>query len=321
MNSDEEDCSYMEVKSLIKHYEDEDEDDEEIGRIESAASAPVSIERPIVKTIYSMEITNGYVFRQIFELYDKFVNQGIPFFFKEDGIIIRTGTSGTRNERKLISDIEIFSDDIIEYYLNPELATQPATEDHSACCVEQFNINMIKNILKSITKSYSIRIFKTTDSDDIQITMRSVTTESARIPPSRYQAFDYDFTAFEKISSTPNIKIEINQFCVNLKSMTRGDIEYTSFKVFPHSLLMEGCNTGGEGLKNAGWGPEIEKDHTEDDYFETKVNTSIIKALFKINSMTYNSIVKVYSEQKGYLKLSHRISDFGEHNIYLIDNS
>lgn len=279
------------------------------------------IERPVSRTIYSMEITNAYVFRQIFELYDKLVIQGIPFFFKEDGITIRTGTNGTRNERKLISDIEIFSDDIIEYYLNTDLATQPATEEHSACYVEQFNINIIKNILKSITKSYSIRIFKTTDSDDIQITMRSVDTEHARMPSTRYQALDYDFSSFDNISHVPNIKIEINQFCLQLKSMTRGDIEYTIFKVLPDTLILEGCNSSGEVMKNSGWGPQKQTDYNPNNYFETRVNTSIIKALFKINSMTYNSIVKIYSEENGYLKLSHKISDFGEHNIYLIDNS
>ena len=334
MDSEEDNEGYMEVKTLLKKYQDEgDGDEDSYGGGKSAskstklsnskslkAKAGSAIERPIIKTIYSMEITNGYVFRQIFELYDKLVIQGIPIFFKEDGITIRTGTSGTRNDRKLISDIEIFSDDIIEYYLNPDLASVPATEEMSACCVEQFNINIIKNILKSITKSYSIRIYKTTESDDILISMKSVTTEHARITPSRYQALDYDFSAFDNISLTPNIKIEINQFCVNLKSMTRGDTEYTAFKVFENALLVEGRNGTNDLMKDGSWGV-IDEDHDESDYVETKVNTTIIKALYKINSMTYNSIVKVYSDQNGYLKLSHRISDFGEHNIYLIDNS
>lgn len=276
-----------------------------------------AVERPLTRTIFSMEITNGYVFRQIFELFDKLVIQGIPIFFKEDGITIRTGTNGTRNERKLVLDIEIFSEDIFEYYLDPELASQPATDKTPACHVEQFNINIIKNILKSITKSYSIRIYKTTESDDILISMRSVTTEHAKISPVRYQALDYDFSSFNDTPDTPNIKIEINQFCVNLKSMARGDTDYTSFKVYPNALLVEGCNSNGVVMKDANWG-EINED---EEYFETKVNTSIIKALYKINSMTYNSIVKVYSCKKGHLKLSHRISDFGEHNIYLTDNS
>ena len=82
-----------------------------------------SIPREIPVTVYSAEITNGYVFRQIFELYDKLVMEGIPIYFKESGITIRTGTSSSRDSMKLISDIEIYTDDIIEYYMNKDLAT------------------------------------------------------------------------------------------------------------------------------------------------------------------------------------------------------
>ena len=115
-----------------------------------------SIERPINTLIYSVEITNGYVFRQIFELYDKLVMQGIPIFFKEDGITIRTGTTSTRGNRKIISDIELYTDDVIEYYINTDLATVPGSDTESACCIEQFNINTIRNIFKSIAKSNSV---------------------------------------------------------------------------------------------------------------------------------------------------------------------
>jgi hypothetical protein len=278
------------------------------------------IERPIVKTIYSVEITNGYVFRQIFELYDKLIIQGIPVFFKEDGITIRTGTTSSRGGRKLISDIEIFSDDLIEYYLDKDLATIPASEDESACSIEQFNINTIRNIFKSISKSNSVRIFKTTASDDVFIDIKGLTTEHSRVTPSKYQTINHDFSAFDNISSSPNIRIEINQFCSTMKGMTRGDAEYTSFKVFPNALLVEGRNGTGNLMKDGCWG-KLKDDYDESDYVETKVNSSIIKALCKINGMVTYSIVKIYSEENGFLKINHKINDFGEHNIYLIDNS
>ena len=236
------------------------------------------IERPIVKTIYSVEITNGYVFRQIFELYDKLIIQGIPVFFKEDGITIRTGTTSSRGGRKLISDIEIFSDDLIEYYLDKDLATIPASEDESACSIEQFNINTIRNIFKSISKSNSVRIFKTTASDDVFIDIKGLTTEHSRVTPSKYQTINHDFSAFDNISSSPNIRIEINQFCSTMKGMTRGDAEYTSFKVFPNALLVEGRNGTGNLMKDGCWG-KLKDDYDESDYVETKVNSSIIKAL------------------------------------------
>lgn len=73
-------------------------------------------------------------------------------------------------------------------------------------------------------------------------------------------------------------------------------------------------------MKDGKWG-NINDDYDESDYVETKVNASIIKALCKISGMVTYSIVKIYSEQNGYLKINHKINDFGEHNIYLIDNS
>ena len=43
------------------------------------------------KYIFNMEITNGYVFRQLFEIYDRLVVNVIPMYFKENGVTIRTG--------------------------------------------------------------------------------------------------------------------------------------------------------------------------------------------------------------------------------------
>lgn len=280
----------------------------------------VDPEKPISTVIFAMEMTNPYVFRQIFELYDKFIIQGVPMFFKESGITLRTGTNGNRNSRRLISDVEIFTDDIIEYYLNEDLATVPRTENSEACHIEQFNINLVRSIFKSISKTTNLRIYKTTLCDDIMIDIKGLTTEHLRLNCSRYQSVEYDFSEFENMSAIPNIKIEISQFCNNMKSMTRGDSDYTSFKVFPEGLIVEGRNNNGSVMRDSQWG-KIKKDYDESDYVETKVNSSLIKALSKINGMSLYGIVKIMSEQNGYLKINHKLGDFGEHNIYLIDTS
>jgi len=280
----------------------------------------VDPERPISTLIFSMEMTNPYVFRQIFELYDKFIIQGVPMFFKESGITLRTGTNNNRNNRRLISDVEIYTDDIIEYYLNEDLATVPRTENSEACHIEQFSIQLVRSIFKSISKSTNLRIYKTTLHDDIMIDIKGLTTEHLRLSSSRYQSVEYDFSEFENMSSVPNIRIEISQFCNNMKSMTRGDSDYTSFKVFPEGLIIEGRNNNGSIMRDSKWG-KVKKDYDATDYVETKVNSSLIKALAKINGMSLYGIVKIMSEQNGYLKVNHKIGDFGEHNIYLIDTS
>lgn len=289
----------------------------------------VAIPKEIPVIIYSAEITNGYVFRQIFELYDKLVIEGIPMYFKESGITIRTGSSSSRDSMKLISDIELFTDDIIHYYMNEDLATIKKSEDQdTACYIEELNINTVKSVFKSIAKSNSVRIYKTTLCDDIFIEIRGLTTEHSRLTTNKFRKFHYDISEYQDELAKPNLKIEISQFCTTMKGMTRGDAEYTSFKVFPEGMMIEGRNGTGSITKDMKWGklPEqedvaVEVEFDEDDYFETKVSSSSIKALTKIGGMSNYSIIKIISTRNGLLRLSHKIGDFGEHNIYLVDNS
>jgi hypothetical protein len=268
--------------------------------------------------IYSLEITNGYVFRQIFELFVKLVIQRIPMFLKEDGITIRAGT-GIKNGRRLISDIEIIADDIIEYYFNHDLANVKGTEETSAFTIEQFNIGDIGNTFKSVAKSNSIRIYKEKDSKEICIETKGLTSDISRIESAKIQSIEYNLSNFDDLSETPNIKIEINQFCSIMKGMTRGDPDYISFKVFKSGLAVESWVSPTRRIKDTRWGDITKKSYDNKDFFETKVNTSVVKALCKINSMATYSIIKVFSCKNGFLKLSHKIADFGEHNIYLTE--
>jgi len=289
----------------------------------------VSIPKEVPVIIYSAEITNGYVFRQIFELYDKLVIEGIPMYFKESGITIRTGSSSSRDSMKLISDIELFTDDIIHYYMNEDLATIKKSEDQdTACYIEELNINTVKSVFKSIAKSNSVRIYKTTLCDDIFIEIRGLTTEHSRLTTNKFRKFHYDISEYQDEVAKPNLKIEISQFCTTMKGMTRGDAEYTSFKVFPEGMMIEGRNGTGSITKDMKWGKlpnqddvAVEVEFDEDEYFETKVSSSSIKALTKIGGMSNYSIIKIISTRNGLLRLSHKIGDFGEHNIYLVDNS
>jgi len=266
---------------------------------------------PDKELAYSLEITNGYVFRQIFELYIKLIIQSVPIFFSEDCINIRTGTNSD-NGRKLISDIEILSDDIIEYYFNKDLAD--IKEEGRLFILEQFNNTEINNNFKSITKTHSLRLFKEKDSKFSNIQTIGLTNDVSYIECSKYQNIEYDLGGFDDISDKPNIRIDINQFSSIMKGMTKGDPDYISFKVYPEGLKVESWNNSGLKMRNGHWG-----DITGDNFYETKVNLSIIKALCKIKSMITYSIIKVYSCKDGYLKIFHKIGDFGSHNIYLID--
>ena len=261
--------------------------------------------------VFNMEITNGYVFRQIFEIYDRLIVNVIPIYFKESGVTIRT--SARNNGREIISDIEIFTDDIINYYLNPELASFPKDDDHKACHVEQFNINKLKSIFKSISKSNSVRLFKRKDNSDIIIEVKGVTIEQSVLNKISYQLVENDISNLNH-DVYPNVKIDVNQFCICMKGMARGDIDCIIFKVYENGLEIDGKNTNGDKTKTSSWGL------IKGECFETKVDVNIIKALCKISGTTFYSIIKIFSKRNGEIRLHHKISDFGEHNIYLLDN-
>lgn len=265
--------------------------------------------------VYNLEITNGYVFRQIFELYIKLVIQIIPIFLREDVITIRSAT-GNKNGRKLISNIEIITDDIVDYHFNKELADIKGDEDSPDIILEQFNINDIGNNFKSIAKTNSVCLFKRQDSKCAGVKTKGLITDVSWIECAKYQSVEYDLSGFEDISESPNIRIEINQFCSIMKGMTKGDPDYISFKVYPRGLLVESWSSSGSLMRNGNWG-----NIKEEKFYETKVNSSVIKALCKINSMSNYSIIKIYSSRKGHLKMSHKIADFGNHEIFLIDEN
>ena len=264
--------------------------------------------------IFSMEITNGYVFRQIFELYDKLVISNIPIFFKKSGVTIRACILSTRDNRKLISDIEILTDDIIEYYINTDITTIKGSEFENPCQIEKINMNTVKSVLKSISKSNSIRLYKTLECDDICIQIKGVNIENAKITSGKYQNTDYDISNFDDISEFPNVKVDIGQFCATMKGIVR-DTDFTNFKIFPSGLIVEGRNTISSVIKSNKWG-----DTEGEDFYECRVGTNFIKALCKINGMANYSIIKIFCSKDGCFKLTHKIGDFGEHNIYISEN-
>lgn len=263
--------------------------------------------------IFDIELTNGYVFRQIFEIYDRLIVNVIPIYFKENGITIRT--SSKNNNKEIISDIEIFTDDIISYYLNTSLSSIPKSKKQKACHVEQFNINKLKSIFKSISKSNSVRMYKLADSEDIVVEIKGITVEQSVLNKVSYQLVENDISSLNN-SNEPNVKIDTNQFCTTMKGMSRGDINLITFRVYEKGLTIVGNNNNGDKSKFSSWGVVEEND----TYFETSVDVNVIKALCKISGTTFYSIIKIFSDRQGEIRLHHKTSDFGEHNIYLLEH-
>lgn len=260
--------------------------------------------------IFSLELTNGYVFRQIFEMFDKLVIDSIPIYFKECGVTIRASALSTRDQKIFTSDIEIFTDDIIEYYINTDLTTIKNKCSETPCQIEEINMTTVKTVLKSITKAKSVRLYKTTDNTDICIEIKGVNKEISKITSAKPKSSDHDISKFEDLPDTPNVKIDIGQFCDTMKGITR-DTDFTNFKIYQKGLVIEARNRLGSVVKENSWG------YVTGKFYECAVGTNFTKALCKINSMANYSIVKIYSNKDKRFKLNHKIGDFGEHNIYI----
>tara|TARA_Y100000592_G_C5422926_1_gene294154 strand:- start:314 stop:1123 length:810 start_codon:yes stop_codon:yes gene_type:complete len=262
------------------------------------------------KEIFCMEITNGYVFRQIFEFYNQLVVNKIPMFLKENGVTIQTSISTPKDGKKLMSDVEIFTDDIINYRINTDLTTIKREDSDTPCQIEKINMINIKSVLKSVSKQNSVKIYKNVGSDNIDLQIRGANIDNTKIITSKYESSYFNLEDFEDINHDPNMKIDISQFCVTMKGLLR-DSSTASFKFYNNGLSIEGKSENNESVKYNYWGK------IEGDYKECCVGLSFIKALCKINSLSSHSIVKLFCHKDGFMKITHKIADFGEHNIYI----
>lgn len=261
--------------------------------------------------IFCMELTNGYIFRQIFEVYNQLIVSKIPIFLKESGVTIRASVTCPKTNKKILSDIEIFTDDIINYRINTDLTTIKKTANDTPCQIEKLNMNNIKSVLKSVSKQNSIKLSKNTESDDINLEIRGTDIDNTKILTSKYESTSFDISDFDDINEEPNIKLPMSQFCVVMKGMLR-DCVSVVFMFYENGLVIEGKNDKGVVIKNNLWG------RCKGDYKECCVSLSFIKALCKINSLTNHSIIKLFCNKNGFMKLNHKIADFGEHSIYIV---
>lgn len=261
--------------------------------------------------IFSLEMTNGYVFRQIFELYDKLIVNRIPIFFKESGVTIRASVSSSKDGQKLVSDVEIFTEDVINYYINTELTNLNKENSQLSCQLEKIQLSNIKNVLKSVSKSNSVRLYKEKDCENINVQIKGINIDNAQITSNISQSCDYTVTGFDDLSDVPNVKIDIGQFCGIMKSILRDSNNMSEFKIYKRGLVIESKNSTGTVIKSNTWGD------LEGEYNTCMIGSNFIKALCKVNSLANYSIVKIYCNRDNHLKISHKVGDFGEHNIFI----
>lgn len=283
--------------------------------------------------LFSFTILKGFAFRGIFELFDKLMIKTLPIFFKEDGITILTRIS-KEDGKQVMTDTEIFGDDIIEYYLNTKYLEKQKKDDLPPFHIEQVKIEAISKQIKNVKKQSSIRLYK-------YIGGKKIFLETASAQGGQQQS-SIDCLDYQKIptnthiyNESPNVKIQIDNFCAAMKNLSSGGINYVLFKVFKRGLAVEGKNDRDVCISKAAWGEisktvEYDDSDSEDeapmtpskrDFYKIKIPISVIKAFQKLNSVLKNSIIKVYSNEDGYVCLQHKVDVFGEQRIYFQEKS
>lgn len=262
--------------------------------------------------IFLFKITNPEVIKNIIDIYHKNGIISIPFYLKEEGITFRASTTKTNKKQQFISDVEIYTDDILEYYLNHEKCR--VKEEGNYVHIIQMDVKTLKEVLKSLSKDGSIlSVYQKCDEDKVSINIISNTTETTEIKEGDYQHLEIDFGEFPE---KPNYKLKIKDFCTGIKSLTRGRPENIHFTIYNGGAIAKSENTGNRSSTKWVWG-EIPGD--EDSGATTSINAEIIKSIQKIDSLSISGIIKLFSNEDGNLKIYHKLGDFGEHQMYFLN--
>lgn len=295
-----------------------DTEDEPVSEIEQ-------IQRPIEKIIYYVKFSNGYIFRQALEFYKELIIHSIPLYFKEEDISIITGSGNQKDNRHIISTMDLVTDNISKYFLDPDLVNIEGDEETESCFAEQLNIDLLKSVLKSMQKGCKVCMFRTTISDLINIEIKTTGIVKSAIKSGELKNREYKLSGFRKLPKKPNVRIDTTEFNSTLKGLGK-DVRTACFKVFPKGLHLSFYNSSSEknSIKEGSFGENIPEDIEEADeesYYKTVISGSTIKSFLKIHNICPNSVLKITSGKNGYLQIRHNVYDFGEHKIYIIGKS
>lgn len=258
--------------------------------------------------IFLFKITNPEVIKNIIDIYYKNNIVSVPFYLKKEGITIQAST--ILENQKFVSDVEIYTDDILEYYLNLEKCK--IKDDENSLHIIQVEIKTLKEVLKSLSKDGSMLcVYQHVSENKISVDIITNTTETTEIKENEYQQLELDYG---EIPEKPNYKLKIKEFCTGLKSLTRGKPENIHFTIFNGGAIAKSESAGNQSSKKWEWGiiPEGE------DGVTTSINVEIIKSIQKIDSLSISGIIKLFSLKNGNLKISHKLGDFGEHQMYFL---
>lgn len=272
--------------------------------------------------VFFVHFPDGYIFRQIFELYYKLQMDNVQMYFKENSITIIKARPG---DHSLVSKIVFDTNQLLEYYLNEKEASISAIDssDGETCHIEDIDVEGFKDVLKEAQKQGKIKLFRIVGEDAIRIqicgTKNTENDNEVTLRCGNPIIDNIDLKGFKQPLNKPNCRILLCSFCAAISGTSKiSESQQTKISVYEHGLKMGAVSSVGTIDRVNKWGDTTETD--VQPHF-IKVDNKIMKALVKLTSLCPNGIILVYAERDKVLRLIHKISYFAEHAIYLLERS
>jgi hypothetical protein len=337
--------SRLRTSAIRPSPDDDDEDD--ISDVSSVASSIKPDEEPEKEKVTSkveesasgeddsldfyFEIGDGHSFRQFVDFMGATLTS-IPFYISKDRIIIQQGNGSSQynTETTFVGGLEIDTHRLLNFYYNEER------------CGESMMIPLkMKNLrerVKQASKKDSIRFLKYSGEDEIFTQIHSANKKGGllkmKVDRTADISGDYDFSGLTQAENMPNCRILLPDFCAACSSL-QGATTGTTMAVincYPRGMEIYGANDSGPVSDPTSWGECLKEERMIEiggvrvpvrnpkkaPGITINVSKSMVKAMVKMRNFAQNSILNVYCERSGIIRLTTYLGYYGNVSIYLI---
>lgn len=253
---------------------------------------------------FCAEFVDGYSLRCLIELL-RSITSVCNIHFYRNCISFEHGNQ----EQTAIVKWKIDSNELINYVYNSQ----------SNCISVGINTTFLRQIAKNANKKDMIKFYKLPGDKNMYVEIGSLDKNSSRTSISTLvtQTVEQVIYDIPEYSLTPTCIVPSSLFskvCLSLCATKNKNflIEISGKGLVFNTLMDAGTNSRSETLNNGFNNPSTDKVYI-------KVDSSVIKAISKINNLTSQGIVKIYSCEGYPLKLTTNIGYYGKLEIYLVN--
>lgn len=287
--------------------EEEDIDEDIMPRRENSIQVCPSTHNIIAAVTFH----DGYIFRQLMHFLESNF-ECVPMCFTENGIFL----SGGNDINSLVCKNFFDKNELLEYKLDMEKINDPV----NGCHMININLKEYYNQIKGIAKKESISLCQYEKRQDIVF----ITSYGGNDTNDGYDILKtedftnkcYDTTEVDSIQEA-NSKTTLLSFALACKKSAKIKRVNSTFKLSKTNCKIISKNEVGTTSSIADWGFCKRKKTVV--FYETLVNSKILKKLEKISNLNTNGVIRMYCNSDGIIRLETKLGTMGHTCIYLID--